>query len=140
VVGCCLCPLESGGRHAFAAHPRPTDTPTHGRVARISATSADAVQFLQPERATAFATFVGNAAYGNHPKLSLSPWRLEEDGAAPRSRKLPERGVRFMHGQFKIPRKIEAGPSRASGKQCPRHCMILVRNRAIAVCCQNGSR
>jgi len=53
----------------------------------------------------------GAGAYGNHSKLSLSPWGLVEDvpGDA-QKRRLTERGRTFAQGQLKVPKKIVLNP------------------------------
>lgn len=53
---------------------------------------------------------VGPGAYGNHSKLSLPPWNLVEDGQRKRTRRLTEKGKKFMDGKAKIPDKIIKDP------------------------------
>ena len=50
----------------------------------------------------------GKGAYGNHSKLSYSPWNLVETvpGSKPRLRRLSERGIEFMKGNLAVPRDI----------------------------------
>jgi hypothetical protein len=53
----------------------------------------------------------GKGAYGNHKKLSLSPWDLVEnvpnDG---KKRRLTQRGIEFMQGEIGVPRSITQDP------------------------------
>jgi hypothetical protein len=46
---------------------------------------------------------VGPGAYGNHSKLSYSPWGLLEKGDKSRTRRLSERGIKFAKGELRIP-------------------------------------
>lgn len=50
---------------------------------------------------------LGWGIYGNHNKLKLEPWSLVENGEAPKSRKLTDRGVEFMNGKLSVPRQIQ---------------------------------
>jgi hypothetical protein len=46
------------------------------------------------------------SAYGNHRKLSYSPWDLVEDSTTSNKRRLTERGRKFVKGEIAIPRVI----------------------------------
>jgi hypothetical protein len=45
------------------------------------------------------------SAYGNHRKLSLTPWNLVET-VSRAGRKLNERGIQFMQGNLEVPLEI----------------------------------
>lgn len=49
---------------------------------------------------------VGASAYGNHRKLSFTPWRLVENGINTKSRKLTQRGIEFAQGNLQVPATI----------------------------------
>lgn len=49
---------------------------------------------------------VGPGAYGNHSKLSRTPWALLEDVSNNSTRKLSKKGIAFAKGELKIPQKI----------------------------------
>ncbi len=62
-----------------------------------------------PQQATLLEiqTKISTAAYANHSKLSLAPWRLLEDGTGGnRSRRLTKRGEEFAARKITIPSKI----------------------------------
>jgi hypothetical protein len=52
----------------------------------------------------------GKGAYGNHNKLSLSPWSLVEDVPNSKKRTLSKRGIDFINGTISIPQKIIQDP------------------------------
>jgi hypothetical protein len=49
-------------------------------------------------------------AYGNHRKLSYSPWQLLEDGSSRRHRRLTKRGEEFARGDLQIVESIIKDP------------------------------
>jgi hypothetical protein len=56
---------------------------------------------------------IGQGAYGNHSKLSYTPWALLEDAGSNRIRRLTARGRKFAQRKLRIPRAIVKDPVRA---------------------------
>lgn len=52
----------------------------------------------------------GRGAYGNHRKLSYTPWGLIEDNPQTGKRHLTERGIDFIEGKLEVPKKIVKDP------------------------------
>lgn len=69
---------------------------------------------------------VGLGAYGNHNKLSLSPWDLLANGNQPRTRRLTGRGLLFAQGVVKIPRRIIKNPITGEWMADPNSPMISI--------------
>ena len=76
------------------------------RTERFSPYLKRIIQYLwnegNPREATIseFLEYIGAGAYGNHSKLTLTPWNLVEKGMASSSRKLTERGIFFAKGDL----------------------------------------
>ncbi len=64
--------------------------------------------------------------YGNNSKLKLEPWGLIENGNSTRSRKLTDRGIKFMKGELKIAQEIIKDLESNTWKPSPNSKMISV--------------
>ena len=97
--------------------PLVRNTAFEARTERFGRELRDAVKYMHdahPKEVSIsdFADNVSKAAYGNHSKLSLSPWALAKDGSNARKRLLTERGVKFAKGALTVPETIQKGPDR----------------------------
>ncbi|MBN2501478.1 MAG: caspase family protein [Anaerolineales bacterium] len=64
---------------------------------------------LDPDEILEFTN--NRSSYGNHNKLSLSPWKLVETIPNSRTRKLTQRGKDFMQGKLTVPYKVIEDPT-----------------------------
>ncbi|PLS76904.1 MAG: hypothetical protein CYG59_26620 [Chloroflexi bacterium] len=69
---------------------------------------------------------IGPGAYANHRKLSLGPWDLVADGNGRYTRRLTGKGIRFVQGQARVPKKIVKNPVTEQWVAAPGTKMILI--------------